>query len=495
MRNLSELKTLVSLSNCNFTKLTFEASVTTGFEKVAEEEVLEKFGFSSKVYSSRGRVFFNTNFDKYQIFRSLRSVDRVNILSGYTTVCLSGNPECKSDDLEVIQNTVKVFNWDKALTIWVESINFIGNVYPTKREYEEAVIGFDNKYSISEESRETLDEVTFISEKLNFEKTALEKALDSVISDSESDDEKINNLNSLKSKQIPRFRVTCNRVGQNHSFSSQEAATAFGGYLQDKFNWIVDLSNYDLEIILEINNEEVYAGIALNKMSNHFRNIKFFGVTTLRATICYNMLRLCNVQPGEFVIDPMCGSGSIPIEGGLAFPKIYFLGGDKNENAVIRTKCNTEALNNNLQIDSILWDATCLPLRENSVDVFVSDFPFGKRCGSIYNNKNLYKSALRELARTLRLSTGRCVILTADKSSLELAFQQTKLYWKQKKHLHVNIGGLNCSCFVLHRTNEEYELKLSRKEKKILAAKERLKKKIVETFEGINFVTELCFYN
>lgn len=39
-----------------------------------------------------------------------------------------------------------------------------------------------------------------------------------------------------------------------------------------------------------------------------------FGPTTLRATVCYNLLRLAHPNPGDIIIDPMCGSGSIPIE-------------------------------------------------------------------------------------------------------------------------------------------------------------------------------------
>jgi 23S rRNA G2445 N2-methylase RlmL len=58
----------------------------------------------------------------------------------------------------------------------------------------------------------------------------------------------------------------------------------------------------------------MYYGIALTKESKHHRNINFFGPTTLRATICYNMLRLAQPKAGDVIIDPMCGGGSIPIE-------------------------------------------------------------------------------------------------------------------------------------------------------------------------------------
>jgi 23S rRNA G2445 N2-methylase RlmL len=63
----------------------------------------------------------------------------------------------------------------------------------------------------------------------------------------------------------------------------------------------------------------MYYGIALTKESKHRRNINFFGPTTLRATICYNMLRLAQPKAGDIIIDPMCGGGSIPIEVWLLF--------------------------------------------------------------------------------------------------------------------------------------------------------------------------------
>lgn len=65
--------------------------------------------------------------------------------------------------------------------------------------------------------------------------------------------------------------------------------------------------------------DSMYYGIALTKESKHRRNINFFGPTTLRATICYNMLRLAEPKTGDIIIDPMCGGGSIPIEVQLLF--------------------------------------------------------------------------------------------------------------------------------------------------------------------------------
>lgn len=48
--------------------------------------------------------------------------------------------------------------------------------------------------------------------------------------------------------------------------------------------------------------------------SEHHRNIINFGPTTLRSAICYSLLKLGNPKPGDIIVDPICGEGSIPIE-------------------------------------------------------------------------------------------------------------------------------------------------------------------------------------
>ncbi|XP_015284083.1 PREDICTED: THUMP domain-containing protein 3-like, partial [Gekko japonicus] len=114
--------------------------------------------------------------------------------------------------------------------------------------------------------------------------------------------------------QVLKFRVTCNRAGGNHSFTSNEAARDFGGAVQDFFQWKADMTNFDVEVLLNIHNNEVVVGIALTEESLHRRNITHFGPTTLRSTLAYGMLRLCDPQPADIIIDPMCGTGAIPIE-------------------------------------------------------------------------------------------------------------------------------------------------------------------------------------
>lgn len=50
-----------------------------------------------------------------------------------------------------------------------------------------------------------------------------------------------------KAKLI-KFRVTCNRAGDKHSFSSNEAARDFGGAVQEFFQWKADMTKFDIEV-------------------------------------------------------------------------------------------------------------------------------------------------------------------------------------------------------------------------------------------------------
>lgn len=48
--------------------------------------------------------------------------------------------------------------------------------------------------------------------------------------------------------KVLKFRVTCSRAGDKHSFSSNEAARDFGGAVQDFFLWKADMTKFDIEV-------------------------------------------------------------------------------------------------------------------------------------------------------------------------------------------------------------------------------------------------------
>lgn len=112
-----------------------------------------------------------------------------------------------------------------------------------------------------------------------------------VVTDEDKDEPPARVKLTTHNPDMPSFRVTCNRTGDRHNFSSMLAAANFGGAVHDYFNWNVDMKNFDIEVIVNIDDKIVSVCLALTRASLHNRNLSSFGPTTLRPTIAHNMLR------------------------------------------------------------------------------------------------------------------------------------------------------------------------------------------------------------
>nr|XP_050867244.1 tRNA (guanine(6)-N2)-methyltransferase THUMP3-like isoform X1 [Vespula vulgaris] len=398
-------------------------SVDTGFEWEAIDECREKINKHLHVVKERGNIYFNVPWDQLVKVQEMRSIDNIFIVGSILKLMFDGIN--KEADLKlctnVVHNNVKL---EKALNAWKSITQFPGKVYPTINEYEEALKHdkiFDNLKATSSKIRKRG-----------------QNPADAEIND------------------VLRYRVTCERIG-THSFESPEAARIIGGELQDKYHWLVDLSTYHLEIICKIIKNEIVTQLRITHESKHHRNIMHFGPTTLRATICYNLLRLAHPNPGDIIIDPMCGSGSIPIEGGLAYENSYMLCGDNHTKAVLRSKSNINISCPKSKVDLTQWSVSYLPLLNSSIDIVVTDMPFGKRSGKISDNRVLYKEFLLQLGRVVKPITGRLVLLTYDRRSFHLALQRAGNLFRVTKMLGVNVGGLHAAVYVLKRTKIEYK--------------------------------------
>ncbi|XP_013787079.1 THUMP domain-containing protein 3-like isoform X1 [Limulus polyphemus] len=317
---------------------TVEATVVTGFELIAKEECEEKIGVGAR--TERGRIFFDVECKRVKEVSHLRGIDHIYLV--VHRVNNFGFPQEKEELKDKLEKLAEEIYWTKGLEVWSYFTGF---------------------------------EKLSLKELINYH-PALNESSVSISSTSEQE----------HGNCIPKFRVTCYRTGQNHNFTSMDAAAYFGGGINDRFHWKVDMKNHDIEIILNIENDDLYVCIALTKTSLHKRNLQHFGPTCLRATVAYNILRLCEIKPGDIVCDPMCGGGSLPIEGVLSWPEAHHICGDNHDLATPRTKQNLEAVNQEMKeigkkrqvVDIFRWDATQLPIRDHFVDVFVTDLPFGR---------------------------------------------------------------------------------------------------------------------
>ncbi|XP_063980656.1 tRNA (guanine(6)-N2)-methyltransferase THUMP3-like [Diachasmimorpha longicaudata] len=421
-----DLERLFDISTNDSDLLTVQTTVDTGFEWQAVDECKEKISPHLRVVKDRGKIFFNVNSKDFSKVRKLRSVDNIYVVASIQY--LTYNTENADTNLTLFKESVKTCSQlKKCLNAWKEITRFPGKLYPTLEDYQNVV----EIYKAKKEQNKNDDKVPGSKKR--------------------GCDPKLGEENDVLS-----FRVSCERTG-THNFESSQVACAVGGQMQDLYHWIVDLTSYQLEVLYKITHGQVIMGLRVTPESLHRRNIKYFGPTTLRATIAYNLLSLADPKPGDIIVDPMCGGGSIPIEGALELRHSFIIGGDNHEKAVARSRLNFEALEGSFKSDLIRWDVMQLPFKNSYVDAFVTDMPFGKRMGSMFDNRVLYKKYLLELARTVRVQHGRLVLLTYDRRSMVGALQVAKNLLKVKKMLGVSMGGLNAAVYLLKRTKLTYE--------------------------------------
>ncbi|XP_073207332.1 tRNA (guanine(6)-N(2))-methyltransferase THUMP3 isoform X3 [Lepidochelys kempii] len=387
--------------------VTIGATVPTGFELTAADEVKEKLGSQSRISKDRGKIYFEISVEKLSQVHRLRSVDNLFVVvQEFTDYQFK---ETKEDTLKDLEDLAKKLPWIDPLKVWKLNTNLKKRKTKHKKQNQQSSAskeklnddGGKDRANQKDADKELLDHAQNTPGLKSAEQNA-EETQEMILADDQSDgkDEFLNitgNENQAgdckkgeAEDQVLKFRVTCNRAGDKHSFTSNDAARDFGGAVQDYFQWKADMTNFDVEVLLNIHNNEVVVGIALTEESLHRRNITHFGPTTLRSTLAYGMLRLCDPQPTDIIIDPMSGTGAIPIEGATEWPSCYHIAGDNNPQAVKRAANNICSLlkkNQNkesgtswgIPIDTIQWDICNLPLRTSSVDVIVTDMPFGKR--------------------------------------------------------------------------------------------------------------------
>ncbi|KAH9364558.1 hypothetical protein HPB48_017717 [Haemaphysalis longicornis] len=252
-----------------------EATVVTGLEHIARDECIDKLG--ARPETARGRIFFELPVDRVAEAWRLQGVDNLYVvLSTFEGLDV---PPAKEEMEATLPPLVERTHWETGLEVW-------RRMRP------------DAGFSLADFFRKCAPQ---------------QKGKDGTGEKGE------------EGKQGPKFRVTCHRSGEGHKFTSMEAAATFGGAVNDHFGWGVDMRHFDLEVVLHVDPGCVYVALSLTTTSLHHRHLEHFGPTSLRCTIAYNMLRLCDLQPGDVVCDPMVGGGSIPLEATAQLAALGFL--------------------------------------------------------------------------------------------------------------------------------------------------------------------------
>jgi len=159
------------------------------------------------------------------------------------------------------------------------------------------------------------------------------------------------------------------------------------------------------------------------------------------------LVRLAKIQPGQTVLDPFCGAGTLLVLAGEMAAPGPVLGADVQSRWLSLAAENVAARGTPATL--VRADARRLPVRSGAVDRVLANLPFGKRVGSHRVNEDLYPGALREIARILP-GGGRAVLLTDDKRLFRETVQRTPLL-RVIKEVVLARGGLHPSAYVVSK--------------------------------------------
>lgn len=306
-----------------------------------------------------------------------------------------------------------------------------------------------------------------------------------------------------------RFRVTCIRSHNTKDYSYErqdflnavvDAVVPPDSVMPKEHEWVVNLTDYDLEVVLLLMNPTCFAiGISLRPYQllgcNSFhRNamppdisppyLHISGISRLRPTNAHLLLELATIHRGDMVLDPCVGIGTIPYcvessSGGVG------LGGDlclaNDEPQTDAALVYSQKLGRGKSVSNLCaWDAGALPIRDASIDVIVSDLPFGQQCLSSGRLHRLLPLWVSEFARVL-CPGGRMVLLCGGSHSTVVGALQKQINnWTITCVFPVNIGGLLAWIVMATRKDAAIELLPNARQqlKKLTAHRERITKSL-----------------
>jgi hypothetical protein len=298
-----------------------------------------------------------------------------------------------------------------------------------------------------------------------------------------SDEEQAEKVEKLEGRKPLRYRLSCIRTdSKSQSYSRQELLAAvadiFAPVPTHGEKWIVDLVNYDVEVVLLVRPHCLAVGLALRPYRQvgakscssgtippdisppYLSGPVLSGLVRLRPSTANILLHLAQVKAGDVVVDPCAGIGTIPIEALFGPMPVVALGGDlaltHQGLSSIAANYSKEASVTQRGLESLpssvanfmAWDAGNIPIRTGVVDAVVSDLPFGQRCLSTAKLTNLLPLILGECARVLRPGTGHMVLLCGAYAPILESLLQTNGanddIWELPctAVFPVNIGGL-----------------------------------------------------
>lgn len=254
---------------------------------------------------------------------------------------------------------------------------------------------------------------------------------------------KIHHAIRPKPKAKPTWWLVTQMTGE-HAYRRVDARKAMSRGLEGVFpaSWKTSEENASVEVWLTIHGNQAVCGLRLSDRTMRHRTYKAEHLpASLRPTVAAAMVRLAGASPGQVVLDPMCGAGTILAEQvelarQRGAGRVTIWGGDIDQNALRAASANLRRFDPELLMH---WDARRLPLPDASVDRIICNPPFGKQLSEPEDIGPLYRRAIAEWDRVLKPG-GRAVLLVADPQPLLDAIRFVG--WSPQKQYRVRVLGL-----------------------------------------------------
>ncbi len=244
----------------------------------------------------------------------------------------------------------------------------------------------------------------------------------------------------------PSFRVTPIRHGQ-HEFTSPEIGAAAGAGIVERYGWPVDLEGYDLDIRVAVRDAVAAVGLRLSEEALHRRSRVVHMRASLNPTVAAAMVRLSEPEPGETVLDPMTGAGTLITERYQHDPQVRLIASDLYAEKLALAAENFATLAVPARL--LRSDARALPLRTGAADKVLCNLPWGRIVANPRLNRRLYPPVLTEIARVVRPG-GIVVLLTSERRLLEQSLSRLAEL-RLARQLHLHVGGLQPTLYVARR--------------------------------------------
>ncbi|HVC32151.1 MAG TPA: methyltransferase, partial [Chloroflexota bacterium] len=250
------------------------------------------------------------------------------------------------------------------------------------------------------------------------------------------------------------FRVVARKSGQ-HEFrrvDAQRTAEAAIGRRLPALQLVPD--DAAAEFWLTVVDREALLGVRLSTKELRQRAQPVDSIAaSLKPTVARAMALLSRPRPTDVVLDPLCGAGTLLIERAAAAPFAALIGGDRDVSAVAKARANAAAAG--LPIEVREWDALALPLADASVDVVLTNPPFGKKVEILdADPRSFYRRLLAELQRVLR-PNGRLVLVTSQVDAAQSALRALPSPAIVRRRVPVLIRGERATIFAIEKAAEK----------------------------------------